>query len=419
MKKTLATFILAVICSVSAYAQTSSQFMTDAQLVSVSSDKKTVTIRCSGMAENKKNAIIMAQKSALYNLLHLGIDGINNGKPLCPEINQAYDRRMFTENRYTSFLAGYEDLGNYSKVGKMQKAQVEVTYYLQSLQRDLGKGQTGGSGFDKNLPSITIVPFIAQKENQLAVLEGNSLRRSAAASVTSMFSHKGYMTKDYLSMLRNMQNNDILLSGTQSDAVTKMLQNAGSDVKVEVRCQFTKGATNLVSAVVEITAVEVFTSTTLASVKLSGQTRGDSTIVVEQVLESSSNAQKRNLFFQELNRSFHAISTQGLEINLNMAIDKNVDDFSFEDEMPNGNIFKEELEEWLQGIGVDGNTRIDMGNDKYLGITIRVPFYTDNGKPYKVSGFRTALRKQLKLMLGDDHTAKIDAMGQKITVKIQ
>ena len=421
MRKTIVLILCLALLPLALWAQTASQFMTDATLVSLSQDKKTVTLRCSGMAEKKKEAVVMAQKSALYNLLHLGVDGVNGGQPLCPVADQAYDRRMFSENRYMSFMASCVDLDNYTKMGNKVKAEVEVTFYLQSLQRDLGRGQSGSGtpSAGKNLPSITIVPFIAQSENQLEVLEGNNVRRSAASSVTAMFSKKGYLTKDYLAMLRNMQNDDILLSGTQSDAVTKMLQNAGTDVKVEVRCQCTQGAMNLVNAIVEIKAVEAFTSTTLASVTLSGQTRGDTTMAVTQILESSSNTQKRNTFFQELNKSFHAISVQGVEVSLSMAIDENVDDFTFEDELADGSIFKEALEEWLQQVAVDENARIDMSNDKYLGITLRVPFYNDKGKTYKVSGFRSALRKKLKELLGEDHVATIDAMGQKLSVKIK
>ena len=41
------------------------------------------------------------------------------------------------------------------------------------------------------------------------------------------------------------------------------------------------------------------------------------------------------------------------------------------------------------------------------------------GKTYKVSGFRSALRKKLKELLGEDHVFSIDAMGQKLSVKVK
>lgn len=398
-------------------AQTNKDFTAEATLVSMPKDKKTVTLKCIGMSDKKKDALIMAQKSALYTLLHVGVEGVNGGKPLCLVDNPAYDRRMFEDNRFTTFVESVTDLDEYKKVNGKVTAMVQVTFNLQALLRDLKK--TPGPNLNKNLPTITILPFIAQSENQIEVLEGNSVRRSAAASVTAMFNKKGYLTKDYLTMIRNLQNDDILLAGTQSDAVTKMLQNAGTDVKVEVRCHCSAGAANLVSAVVEIKAVEAFTSTTLANVKLTGQNRGDSTLVVEQILESTANAQKRNLFFQELNKSFSAIALQGLEVNLKMAIDEEVDDFSFEDELPDGQVFKDALEEWLMQVAVNENARIDMANDKYLGITVHVPFYDQNGKSFKVNGFRRILKKKMQELLGDDHTVKIDAMGQKISVIIQ
>lgn len=402
-------------------AQAPSQYMRDASVVNLTNDNKNLTLRCSGQAEKKKDALIMAEKSAMYCLLHVGIEGVNGGKPLCQE-NTDYDRRMFFENRYTSFLVDSKDLDNYRKVGNQYRAEVEITIAYAFLQKDIDKTfgvMTTAPSNLVNLPTITIVPFIAQGEDQIKVLEGTSLRRSCAASVTSMFSKKGYLTKDYLTMVRNATNNDILLSGTQSDAVTKMLQNSGADVKVEVRTSYSGGNTNLASAVVEITAIEAFTSTTLASVKLSGQARGDSTYVVDQIIESRANDQKRNLFFKELNNAFNTIVEAGLEVNVNMAISNNIDDWTFDDDLPNGKNFKDELEGWLESIAVNGDARMDINNDKYVGISVRVPFFDENKKSYKVAGFRAALRKYLKQLLGDDYTAKIVAEGQKITVTIQ
>lgn len=422
IKNSILLLAILALAPMMSMAQSPSQFMRDASLVSLSNDNKTITLRSSGQADKKKEALVMAEKSAMYALLHVGIDGVNNGKPLCPE-NTDYDRRMFYENRYTTFLQSSEDLNNYRKVGNAYRAEVEVTFFYSTLQKDVQRNfpdtPMGAAGDLANLPTITIVPFIAQGENQLSVLEGSSLRRSCAASVTSMFSKKGYLTKDYLSMVRNATNNDILMSGTQSDAVTKMLQNSGADVKVEVRVSYSGGNTNLASAVVEITAIEAFTSTTLASVKLSGQARGDSTYVVDQIIESRANDQKRNLFFKELNKAFNTIATAGVEINVNMGISNNIDDWTFDDDLPNGKNFKEELEDWLESVAVNGNARMDINNDKYIGITIRVPFYDENKKSYKISGFRSDLRKYLKKLLGDDYTAKIVAEGQKITVTIQ
>lgn len=423
IKSLLTLIILLAVMPLISMAQPASKYMNDATLVSLSKDNKTIVIRSSGQAEKKKDALVMAEKSALYTLLHVGIDGVNGGRALCKD-DTDYDRRIFYENRYTAFLTSSTDLDNYRKIGKEYRAEVEVSFAYSTLLKDLERNGLTGMGQGNpltatTLPTITIVPFIAQGENQLKVLEGNSLRRSCAASVTSMFSKKGYLTKDYLSMVRNATNNDILLMGTQSDAVTKMLQNSGTDVKVEVRVSFSKGNTNLSSAVVEITAIEAFTSTTLASVKLSGQARGDSTYIVDQIIESNANAKKRSLFFDELNRAFATMASSGLEVNVNFGLSNNIDDWTFDDDMPNGKNFKEELESWLETVAVDGNARMDMNNDKYIGLSVRVPFYGTDKKTFKVSGFRTALRKYLKELLGDNYTAKIVAEGQKITVTIQ
>ena len=280
-------------------------------------------------------------------------------------------------------------------------------------------GANVGTVARTNLPSITIVPFVRQDENQMEVLEGNSMNRVAASSVEMMFSKRGYLTKNYKTMIQNLQNNDILLQGSQSEAVEKMLQNAGTDVKVLVRCNQSVGSTGIVTVTVEMTAVEAFTSTTLASTKLIGQNRGDSLLVLEQTINAKANQQQRNSFFQQLQNAFNAIAINGLEVELNLVIDQNVDDFSFEDELDNGAIFKDAFEAWLRQMAVNGNERISMSSEKYLGATLRVPYFDEKGQSYKTSGFHAALRKQMAELLGDDHLAKIDVMGQKVIVTIQ
>lgn len=228
MKKT-AFFLLWTLLSVSAFAQQAGKYSTDVQVVSVSSVKNTVTLRCSGLGDNKKEALVMAQKSALYTLLHVGVKGVNNGQPLWAIVDEDYDRRMFEEDRYATVVANCQDLGKYTKENGRVRAEVEATFYLQPLMKAAGVvGANVGTVARTNLPSITIVPFVRQDENQMEVLEGNSMNRVAASSVEMMFSKRGYLTKNYKTMIQNLQNNDILLQGSQSEAVEKMLQNAGT-----------------------------------------------------------------------------------------------------------------------------------------------------------------------------------------------
>lgn len=105
MKKTAFFLLWTLLVSVSAFAQQAGKYSTDVQVVSVSSAKNTVTLRCSGLGDNKKEALVMAQKSALYTLLHVGVKGVNNGQPLWAIVDEDYDRRMFEEDRYATVVA--------------------------------------------------------------------------------------------------------------------------------------------------------------------------------------------------------------------------------------------------------------------------------------------------------------------------
>ena len=91
MKKTAFILLWALLASVSALAQQADKYSSDVQVVSVSTAKNTVTLRCSGLGDNKKEALVMAQKSALYALLHVGVEGVNNGQPLWAIVDEDYD----------------------------------------------------------------------------------------------------------------------------------------------------------------------------------------------------------------------------------------------------------------------------------------------------------------------------------------
>lgn len=205
MKKTAFFLLWTLLVSVSAFAQQAGKYSTDVQVVSVSSAKNTVTLRCSGLGDNKKEALVMAQKSALYTLLHVGVKGVNNGQPLWAIVDEDYDRRMFEEDRYATVVANCQDLGKYTKENGRVRAEVEATFYLQPLMKAAGVvGANVGTVARTNLPSITIVPFVRQDENQMEVLEGNSMNRVAASSVEMMFSKRGYLTKNYKTMIQNL-----------------------------------------------------------------------------------------------------------------------------------------------------------------------------------------------------------------------
>lgn len=138
MKKTAFFLLWTLLVSVSAFAQQTGNYSTDVQVVSVSSAKNTVTLRCSGLGDNKKEALVMAQKSALYTLLHVGVKGVNNGQPLWAIVDEDYDRRMFEEDRYATVVANCQDLGKYTKENGRVRAEVEATFYLQPLMKAAG-----------------------------------------------------------------------------------------------------------------------------------------------------------------------------------------------------------------------------------------------------------------------------------------
>lgn len=148
-----------------------------------------------------------------------------------------------------------------------------MTILFDALQKDLNRNKVqtnlgmavGTPNSQVSLPTVTVVPYTREDEDIRAILDHNQMLSYAVSKMTSEFSSRGYKTKDFLAQLKRAKRNDVLTAGTQSDAVTKMIQNMGADIIVTAKVMTTTDTRRQSEVSLELTATEFQTAGNLAS----------------------------------------------------------------------------------------------------------------------------------------------------------
>ncbi|NDV58102.1 DUF6175 family protein [Bacteroides sp. 519] len=390
----------------------------------VEKGSNTLTLRATGVSAKKKDAVVMAAKSAFYTLFYTGVEGVNNGNPLITERKASYDTRFFDENRYNIFVQTLNELGDPVKEGKAYKASVEVVILSNALQKDLIRNKVitnltmdaGGPGSSVKLPTVLVIPYTKEGEDVRDILDNNQMLSMAVSRVTSEFSNRGYKTKDFISQLKRLKRNDVLTAGSQSDAVAKMIQNMSADIIVTTKIFVATHAGRQSEVTLELRATEFQTDGNLASAEfLSGR------YVTTDSLKLADYAFKKiqNDFFSRLQNSFNDIVRNGKEILIQMVLAKSVTEWDFESSLNNGDEFLMVMEDWLHANALNGVYSINS-SDKVLDISMQIPIYDEEqGRAFTTSRFSSQLRTFLNGLFEGEYKASVVTMGQGLTVTIE
>lgn len=421
MMKHCIMFLLGVILSVNVGGQNYSVEVTFLQ-----QQGNTLTVRSLGVSDKKKEAAAMAMKSAFYTLFYTGVDGVNRGNPLISAAKPDYDRRFFDENRYSVFVKDYSITDGPDKQGKQYRCTVEMTILFDALQKDLNRNKVqtnlgmavGTPGSQVSLPTVAVLPYTREGEDVRHILDHNQMLSYAVSKMTSEFSSRGYKTRDFLAQLKRAVRNDVLTAGSQSDAVTKMIQNMGADIIVTAKVMTTTDDRRRSEVSLELTATEFQTAGNLASATFqSGKyTTTDTIKLADYALKKV-----REEFFTKLQASFNDIVKNGREMAIQMVLSKAVTDWDFDQSLPDGSAnFKMELENWLQANALNGVYDMSRSNDKVIDMSVQVPIWDEaQGRAYTISRFSSELKSFLDDKLGGEYVASVVTMGQGLTVTIK
>lgn len=427
--KYLLSIIFSLILCTHAGAQ---NYSTDATLVS--GDDNSVTLRASAVAEKKKDAALLAAKSAFYTLFHAGVAGVKNGLPMVAVERKDYDYRFFQESRYISYITSEVKQVGDIKVGKNIKITVQLSINLKSLIADLQHNNIALSpGWSDSKvqkataalnPTIVIVPAIKASEGSdfeamRKVADNNPALTAALDKVSAEFQKHGYKTRNYVSMLQNSKTNELMRTGSQSDVKTKIAQQLPGDIVVSVDADVVEDG-QMVECKLGIRAVEKQTDGNLGVATFPSGKYYKGNVGTGELVDYAMKKIKKE-FFDQIQKSFEDMISKGRECYVDITLSQSVTDWDFEQDGPaSGKNFKEELDEWLRNHAQNGVYDLNTSTDKFIHMSVNVPLWNaERGRSYTLSNFSSDLRKFFKAQFGEDYKANITALGQKLEIVIE
>lgn len=220
----------------------------------VQQKKTSAVIKSTGIHSKKKEANLMALKSAFNTYFIYGIDGLNEGKPLLTEeeisASTDYLNRFFDDKsmRFLSFISNYQEDKDPEKLpNKMYKANVTMEIYTDALNKDLLRNnirkktaeekKTAEIQNEVYQPTIMVVPYKQGDNSYRKILRETQYvdYRTAIARVQDAFIKKGYNIKDVMAVLEATEKSMQFESNTSvSSFDSHLINNSGADVYVTV-----------------------------------------------------------------------------------------------------------------------------------------------------------------------------------------
>ncbi len=427
MKKHLILFLIGLILCIPADAQ---NFSDNVSLESQEGD--VVAIKASATHEKKKEAEILAMKSAFNALLHSGVEGLHNGQPMIVGDCKQYDYRFFHENRYIQYMSQEPRKLNNDKIKGNNLTTVVVYINTKGLKAELlrNKLPLSPAWADAKAvnataslnPTIVVVPNTTAEtgysfEAMRTIIENDPVQRYAIDRVAEEFQKNSFKTRDFVTQLQNAKTSNFLREGTQTDDASMLVSQLPGDIVVTVDCVVETLNSGTSAAMLNISAVEKQTAGRLATKTFeSGQyhTTEHNRLADYAVKKISKD------FFSQLQDSFDAMVKKGREVSMELALAENVD-WDFDSDAPaSGEFFKDALEEWLRENSFQSNYSMNSSTDKYIALSVNVPLWDqEKNRSFTLSNFGSNFRKFLKSHLGEDYKPKIASMGQKMLITIE
>ena len=379
------------------------QYTGDALLVSESGNM--AIVRSSGIGKNKKDAIEMAKKTAIYVYLYNGITGLNGDNPLLgyspSEKAKSHLDEIFESGRYNIFFGKVEVDENMStKVGKEFQVHIKSEIYIKLLYNDLknagvisaNHGMTNMTEVQSQIliPTIMVVPYCKTGENFQQKIQSNPYIRMAISKVNNGFVNKGVETKDIEQMIRIAESQQTMNSEMSLNDM--VLNDCGADVAVYV--DITQSTTESGTTVsLTLKAIDVSTGNTYATVsEITPRKRASVEVICGALVEAIIDD-----FLKQITASFSRKTEAGNTVSITLNI-SSMSSITFDYEVSDYTPLRDALHQWIRQNSVEGKFH-SKGSTKTMMMFdgIQVPNKdVETGLPLDVNDFSLKLYRYLR-----------------------
>lgn len=399
-------------------------------------DNGRAVLRSAGMAPKAKEAQADAVLNAFRAVLYDGVPGLQNGAPMLVGQNKSFDYRFF-DTQYRRYLLSDPVKLSEDKIQGERRVTMEVAIDLEGLKKAVCSGgctlspvwkdqvdpgaKTSVAPMAAVRPSIVVIPYAydsaADFQDMADLVSGSPTARAAVNAVAARFGDKGYVTKDFITLLQNSDMGALTSSGAQTDVLTEIVRQLPGDITVTVDAVVEpRGESS--QCTLNLKAVERQTGDQLATQSfVSGRYKGVSgSKLVAHAVEMMNDD-----FFTQLDAAFKRRMDEGLPMVVEFQLGESVSDWDFDTPVPaSGEDFKTWLSDWLRDHSQNRAYDRSAATDKYVRASINVPLWdSDTNRPYGPDSFASALRRALRKVLADEYDVKVTEMGQRLVVTIK
>lgn len=275
---------------------------------------------------------------------------------------------------------------------------------------------TRGTGNGVKQPEIVVVPFTAEGEDVRLIIENNPMMSLAISKVKEQFNNRGFITKDFITLLKASKNTAIMMDEAAIDYKARIVRESKADIQVLVKIMGNQQSNGGVEVALMLEAVEVQTGNSLANKSyLSGKfVTNDFIKLANRALDMIGDD-----FFSNLQSAFNQMVEEGRELAFQIGFSPDCEMDATSEVGSNGNDFQMEMEDWLSNNAFRGVYSLN-GSEKLLDVSMQVPLYDQTtGAPFNLSRMRTVLKKYLDPLLSKNGCiAKVNVTGQRLHVII-
>lgn len=364
-----------------------------------------IVLECSGIARNKKEAVEMAKKSAVYTYLYIGVNGFDNNRPLLgrnpSEEAQEYANRILETSSYANYIRNCTISDNINKTANRDvQVLAKIELYHVSLKRTLENAGVLKRSADEielsetreaiAMPTVMVVPFRKNNESYEEAIRNNSDMRMAISKVNEGFINEGVETKDLLTCLNNAETYRIRM-GDGMSLDDMILANSGADVSVSVDINQDVNSTGM-RVSLTLQATEVATGNTLATKsEVSGRKRTTADVLCGVMARSMVGD-----FLKQIATRMATKMDTGQSVSLRFTIDPS-SAINMDTEINNIMPLSDILISWVKRHAVNGRYHTQGRTSTMLSFSdIYVDNSVENGMQSDINDFALALYQYLK-----------------------
>lgn len=246
-----------------------------------------------------------------------------------------------------------------------------------------------------NAQSTMIIPFFKQGESKQLLIEDDECYKTFETMIKEYFlKEERFQLMDYLTLLRKIKRDGILIPNSSEGAVEKLLQYADPDIYIIADISYIdKGKEHAIR--INLTAHWTNTAETLAATTLySGRRYFDDCFLLLSKLRMDRDLADNNkieVFIQLMKEMIPGGDGESAFQPISILFSIDNDEYSYTSKLSNGKLLFQEIQSWIKRNAVDKKADADISSNVLRFQKVAVKLTSDDDSVYAPSDYGAEL----------------------------